>query len=81
MDISVLTTKMNSTSPKWREGLANLVYVRANTNSKIQLFEDIQGQSDIAMTKDMFEEGLHALADDGILTVMGEKCLLALNLL
>lgn len=37
-----------------------------------QLFEDIRGQSDIAITRDMFEEALRALADDDFLTVTGK---------
>uniref|UniRef100_A0A8B9TEM5 DNA replication licensing factor MCM4 n=1 Tax=Anas platyrhynchos TaxID=8839 RepID=A0A8B9TEM5_ANAPL len=37
-----------------------------------QLFEDLRAQSDMAVTKEMFEEALRALADDDFLTVTGK---------
>uniref|UniRef100_A0ABI7XUK4 DNA replication licensing factor MCM4 n=1 Tax=Felis catus TaxID=9685 RepID=A0ABI7XUK4_FELCA len=78
VDISILTTGMSATSRKRKEELAEalkrLILSKGKTPALKyqQLFEDIRGQSDIAITKDMFEEALRALADDDFLTVTGK---------
>uniref|UniRef100_A0A8C6C3Q2 DNA replication licensing factor MCM4 n=1 Tax=Monodon monoceros TaxID=40151 RepID=A0A8C6C3Q2_MONMO len=78
VDISILTTGMSATSRKRKEELAEalkkLILSKGRTPALKyqQLFEDIRGQSDIAVTKDMFEEALRALADDDFLTVTGK---------
>uniref|UniRef100_A0A8C9CEW2 DNA replication licensing factor MCM4 n=1 Tax=Phocoena sinus TaxID=42100 RepID=A0A8C9CEW2_PHOSS len=78
VDISILTTGMSATSRKRKEELAEalkkLILSKGRTPALKyqQLFEDIRGQSDIAITKDMFEEALRALADDDFLTVTGK---------
>ncbi|KAF6100148.1 minichromosome maintenance complex component 4 [Phyllostomus discolor] len=78
VDISILTTGMSATSRKRKEELAEALRKLILSKGKTpalkyqQLFEDIRGQSDIAITKDMFEEALHALADDDFLTVTGK---------
>ncbi|OWK04422.1 MCM4 [Cervus elaphus hippelaphus] len=74
VDISILTTGMSATSRKRKEELAEALRKLILSKGKTpalkyqQLFEDIRGQSDIAITKDMFEEALRALADDDFLT-------------
>ncbi|EHB01214.1 DNA replication licensing factor MCM4 [Heterocephalus glaber] len=78
VDISILTTGMSATSRKWKQELAEALKKLILSNGKTpalnyqQLFEAIWGQSDIAITKDMFEEALHAFADDNFLTVTGK---------
>uniref|UniRef100_A0A9L0IDJ2 DNA replication licensing factor MCM4 n=1 Tax=Equus asinus TaxID=9793 RepID=A0A9L0IDJ2_EQUAS len=78
VDISILTTGMSATTRKRKEELAEALKKLILSKGKIpalkyqQLFEDIRGQSDIAITKDMFEEALRALADDDFLTVTGK---------
>uniref|UniRef100_A0A4X2K3E7 DNA replication licensing factor MCM4 n=1 Tax=Vombatus ursinus TaxID=29139 RepID=A0A4X2K3E7_VOMUR len=78
VDISILTTGMSVTSRKRKEELAEALKKLIQSKGKTpalkyqQLFEDIRGQSDIAITKDMFEEALRALADDDFLTVTGK---------
>uniref|UniRef100_A0A673VE29 DNA replication licensing factor MCM4 n=1 Tax=Suricata suricatta TaxID=37032 RepID=A0A673VE29_SURSU len=77
VDISILTTGMSATSRKRKEELAEALKKLILSKGKTpalkyqQLFEDIRGQSDIAITKDMFEEALRALADEDFLTVTG----------
>lgn len=78
VDISILTTGMSATSRKRKEELAEALKKLILSKGKTpalkyqQLFEDIRGQSDIAITRDMFEEALRALADDDFLTVTGK---------
>uniref|UniRef100_A0A8C9AS17 DNA replication licensing factor MCM4 n=1 Tax=Prolemur simus TaxID=1328070 RepID=A0A8C9AS17_PROSS len=78
VDISILTTGMSATSRKRKEELAEALKKLILSKGKTpalkyqQLFEDIRGQSDIAITKDMFEEALRALADADFLTVTGK---------
>ncbi|GAB1300035.1 DNA replication licensing factor MCM4 [Apodemus speciosus] len=78
VDISILTTGMSATSRKRKEELAEALRKLILSKGKTpalkyqQLFEDIRGQSDTAITKDMFEEALRALADDDFLTVTGK---------
>ncbi|XP_045147639.1 DNA replication licensing factor MCM4 [Echinops telfairi] len=78
VDISILTTGMSATSRKRKEELAEALKKLILSKGKTpalkyqQLFDDIRGQSDIAITKDMFEEALRALADDDFLTVTGK---------
>ncbi|XP_008590171.1 PREDICTED: DNA replication licensing factor MCM4 [Galeopterus variegatus] len=78
VDISILTTGMSATSRKRKEELAEALKKLILSKGKTpalkyqQLFEDIRRQSDIAITKDMFEEALRALADDDFLTVTGK---------
>lgn len=69
---------MSATSRKRKEELAEALRKLILSKGKTpalkyqQLFEDIRGQSDTAITKDMFEEALRALADDDFLTVTGK---------
>ncbi|KAB0405223.1 hypothetical protein E2I00_005122 [Balaenoptera physalus] len=65
VDISILTTGMSAISAKWKEDkIPALKYP--------QLFEDVWEQSDIAITKDIFDEAPCALAEDDFLTVIGK---------
>ncbi|XP_053105030.1 DNA replication licensing factor MCM4 [Hemicordylus capensis] len=78
VDISILTTGMSATARKRKEELAQalkkLIQSKGRTPSLRyqQLFDDLRAQSEMAITKDMFEEALHALADDDFLTVTGK---------
>ncbi|XP_030070031.1 DNA replication licensing factor MCM4 [Microcaecilia unicolor] len=78
VDISILTTGMSATARKRREELAQVLKKLIQSKGKTpalkyqQLFDDLRAQSDAAITKDMFEEALHALADEDYLTVTGK---------
>ncbi|KAL8182170.1 UNVERIFIED_CONTAM: DNA replication licensing factor mcm4-B, partial [Gekko kuhli] len=78
VDISILTTGMSATARKRKEELAQALKKLIQTKGKTpalryqQLFDDLRAQSETAVTKEMFEEALHALADDDFLTVTGK---------
>lgn len=78
VDISILTTGMSATARKRKEELAQALKKLIQSKGKTpalkyqQLFEDLRAQSDSAITKDMFDEALHALADEDYLTVTGK---------
>ncbi|XP_057253734.1 DNA replication licensing factor MCM4 [Pezoporus wallicus] len=78
VDISILTTGMSATARKRREELAQALKKLIQSKGKTpalkyqQLFDDLRAQSDTAVTKEMFEEALRALADDDFLTVTGK---------
>uniref|UniRef100_A0A8C6YCV3 DNA replication licensing factor MCM4 n=1 Tax=Naja naja TaxID=35670 RepID=A0A8C6YCV3_NAJNA len=77
VDISILTTGMSATARKRKEELAQALKKLIQSKGKTpalkyqQLFEDLRAQSETAITKEMFEEALHALTDDDFLTVTG----------
>lgn len=78
VDISILTTGMSATARKRKEELAQALKKLIQSKGKTpamkyqQLFDDIRAQSDAAVTKDMFDEALRALADEDYLTVTGK---------
>ncbi|TRY90224.1 hypothetical protein DNTS_005830 [Danionella cerebrum] len=78
VDISILTTGMSATARKRKEEVAlalkKLIQSKGKTPTMKyqQLFDDLRGQSEAAITKDMFEEALRALADEDFLTVTGK---------
>ncbi|GCC26079.1 hypothetical protein chiPu_0004493 [Chiloscyllium punctatum] len=78
VDISILTTGMSATARKRKEELAQALKQFIQSKGKTpamkyqQLFDDLRSQSDVAITKDMFEEALRALADEDFLTVTGK---------
>ncbi|PIO30559.1 hypothetical protein AB205_0093080 [Aquarana catesbeiana] len=69
---------MSATARKRKEELAQALKKLIQSKGKTpalkyqQLFEDLRAQSDSAITKDMFDEALHALADEDYLTVTGK---------
>ncbi|NXO79094.1 MCM4 factor, partial [Sitta europaea] len=78
VDISILTTGMSATARKRKEELAQALRKLIQSKGKApslkyqQLLDDIRAQSDTAVTKEMFEEALRALADEDFLTVTGK---------
>uniref|UniRef100_A0A671KKR2 DNA replication licensing factor MCM4 n=1 Tax=Sinocyclocheilus anshuiensis TaxID=1608454 RepID=A0A671KKR2_9TELE len=78
VDISILTTGMSATARKRKEEVAQALKKLIQSKGKTlamkyqQLFDDLRGQSEAAITKDMFEEALRALADEDYLTVTGK---------
>ncbi|XP_039383301.1 DNA replication licensing factor MCM4 [Mauremys reevesii] len=78
VDISILTTGISATARKRKEELAQALKKLIQSKGKTpalkyqQLFDDLRAQSDAAVTKEMFEEALCALADDDFLTVTGK---------
>eukprot|EP00061_Rhincodon_typus_P019037 g48472.t1 len=85
VDISILTTGMSATARKRKEELAQALKQFIQSKGKTpamkyqQLFDDLRSQSDVAITKDMFEEALRALADEDFLTSKMDNLLLALS--
>ncbi|KAK9953065.1 hypothetical protein ABG768_017091 [Culter alburnus] len=78
VDISILTTGMSATARKRKEEVAQALKKLIQSKGKTpamkyqQLFDDLRGQSEAAITKDMFDEALRALADEDYLTVTGK---------
>ncbi|KAJ6662112.1 hypothetical protein lerEdw1_012577 [Lerista edwardsae] len=78
VDISILTTGMSATARKRKEELARALKKLIQSKGKTpalryqQLFDDLRAQSETAVTKEMFDEALQALADDDFLTVTGK---------
>uniref|UniRef100_A0A674MS25 DNA replication licensing factor MCM4 n=1 Tax=Takifugu rubripes TaxID=31033 RepID=A0A674MS25_TAKRU len=78
VDISILTTGMSATARKRREeaaqALKKLIQARGKTPTMKyqQLLDDLRGQSETAITKELFDEALRALADEDFLTVTGK---------
>ncbi|NXA89594.1 MCM4 factor, partial [Melanocharis versteri] len=78
VDISILTTGMSATARKRKEELAQALRKLIQSKGKApslkyqQLLDDLRAQSDTAITKEMFEEALRALADEDFLTVTGK---------
>ncbi|KAF2985171.1 hypothetical protein EK904_007485 [Melospiza melodia maxima] len=69
---------MSATARKRKEELAQALRKLIQSKGKApslkyqQLLDDLRAQSDIAVTKEMFEEALRALADEDFLTVTGK---------
>uniref|UniRef100_A0AAR2J885 DNA replication licensing factor MCM4 n=1 Tax=Pygocentrus nattereri TaxID=42514 RepID=A0AAR2J885_PYGNA len=78
VDISILTTGMSATARKRKEEVAQALKKLIQSKGKMpamkyqQLFDDLRGQSEAAITKDMFDEALRALTDEDYLTVTGK---------
>ncbi|XP_007548738.1 DNA replication licensing factor MCM4 [Poecilia formosa] len=78
VDISILTTGMSATARKRKEEVAQALKKLIETKGKTpamkyqQLLNDLRGQSETAITKELFDEALRALADDDYLTVTGK---------
>ncbi|XP_068427083.1 DNA replication licensing factor MCM4 [Clinocottus analis] len=78
VDISILTTGMSATARKRREEVAQALKKVIQTKGKTpamkyqQLLDDLRGQSETAITKEMFDEALRALSDEDYLTVTGK---------
>ncbi|CAM4521009.1 unnamed protein product [Caretta caretta] len=85
VDISILTTGISATARKRKEELAQALKKLIQSKDKTpalkyqQLFDDLRAQSDAAVTKEMFEEALRALADDDFLTVTGKTVSISLQ--
>ncbi|CAL8344985.1 unnamed protein product [Merluccius merluccius] len=78
VDISILTTGMSATARKRKEEITQALKKMLQSKTKTpvmkfqQLFDDLRGQSEIAITKDQFEEALKALSDEDYLTISGK---------
>ncbi|XP_076000568.1 DNA replication licensing factor MCM4 [Genypterus blacodes] len=78
VDISILTTGMSATARKRKEEVAQALKKLIQAKGKMpamkyhQLLDDLRGQSETAITKELFDEALRALADDDFLTVTGK---------
>uniref|UniRef100_A0A672ZFB5 DNA replication licensing factor MCM4 n=1 Tax=Sphaeramia orbicularis TaxID=375764 RepID=A0A672ZFB5_9TELE len=78
VDISILTTGMSATARKRKEEVAQALKKLIQSKGKTpamkyqQLLEDLRGQSETAITRELFDEALRALADEDYLTVTGK---------
>ncbi|KAG8014212.1 DNA replication licensing factor mcm4 [Nibea albiflora] len=78
VDISILTTGMSATARKRKEEIAQalkkLIQAKGKTPAMKyqQLLDDLRGQSETAITRELFDEALRALADEDYLTVTGK---------
>lgn len=78
VDISIFTTGMSATARKRREelvqALKKLIQAKGRGPAlKYQgLLDELRTQSDMAVTKELFDETLRALADEDFLTVTGK---------
>uniref|UniRef100_A0A8C4P0X4 DNA replication licensing factor MCM4 n=1 Tax=Dicentrarchus labrax TaxID=13489 RepID=A0A8C4P0X4_DICLA len=78
VDIAILTTGMSATARKRKEeaaqALKKLIQAKGKTPAMKyhQLLDDLRGQSETAITKELFDEALRALADEDYLTVTGK---------
>ncbi|XP_034039997.1 DNA replication licensing factor MCM4 [Thalassophryne amazonica] len=78
VDISILTTGMSATARKRKEEVAQALKKLIQSKGKTptmkyqQLLDDLRGQSPTAITKELFDEALQALADEDYLTVTGK---------
>ncbi|XP_037132340.1 DNA replication licensing factor MCM4 [Syngnathus acus] len=78
VDISILTTGMSATARKRKEEVAQALKKVIQAKGKMhaikyqQLLDDLRGQSETAVTKELFDEALRALADEDYLTVTGK---------
>ncbi|KAM9789380.1 DNA replication licensing factor MCM4 [Neosynchiropus ocellatus] len=78
VDISILTTGMSAAARKRKEDVAQalkrLIQAKGKTPAMKyqQLLADLRGQSETAITKELFDEALRALADEDYLTVTGK---------
>lgn len=87
IDISILTTGMSATSRKRRNelslGLKQLLETMrseksSESGSQIQfsyqnVFNEFKNSTTVMITKDMFEDSLKSLQDEGFLTIIGTK--------
>ncbi|EMP36698.1 DNA replication licensing factor mcm4, partial [Chelonia mydas] len=78
VDMRKIGSGISATARKHKEELAQALKKLIQSKGKTpalkyqQLFDDLRAQSDAAVTKEMFEEALRALADDDFLTVTGK---------
>ncbi|XP_069367870.1 DNA replication licensing factor MCM4 isoform X2 [Paralichthys olivaceus] len=78
VDISILTTGMSATARKRKEEVAQALKKMIQAKGKMpaikyqQLLDDLRGQSETAITKELFDEALRALSDEDYLTVTGK---------
>uniref|UniRef100_A0A7N9ARK1 DNA replication licensing factor MCM4 n=1 Tax=Mastacembelus armatus TaxID=205130 RepID=A0A7N9ARK1_9TELE len=78
VDISILTTGMSATARKRKEEVAQalkkLIQAKGKTPAMKyqQLLDDLRGQSETAITRELFDEALRSLADEDYLTVTGK---------
>jgi len=79
IDISILTTGMSAAGRKRRHEVAaalkKLIKERGNmpTVAYSRLYQELREQSDIMVTREMFEDAIKDLQDDDVITMMGRS--------
>ncbi|KAI4485938.1 hypothetical protein M0804_006427 [Polistes exclamans] len=79
IDISILTTGISSAARKRRfelnEALKKLILSKNKTSmlNYQKVFTEIRGSSDLLVTREMFEDALKDLQEDGVIIVVGKN--------
>lgn len=81
IDVSILTTGMSASSRRRRAELAvalrKMLESKAKTKAQSlayqKVFTEFKEQSDLMITREMFEDALKDLQDDGFLTIVGKS--------
>ncbi|KAG0428240.1 hypothetical protein HPB47_024760 [Ixodes persulcatus] len=81
IDVSILTTGMSASSRRRRAELAvalrKMLESKAKTKAQSlayqKVFTEFKEQSDLVITREMFEDALKDLQDDGFLTIVGKS--------
>nr|XP_020458354.1 DNA replication licensing factor mcm4-like [Monopterus albus] len=77
-ELQLMTIGMSATARKRKEEVAQalkkLIQAKGKTPAMKyqQLLDDLRGQSETAITRELFDEALRALADEDYLTVTGK---------
>ncbi|KAF7387318.1 hypothetical protein HZH68_012995 [Vespula germanica] len=81
IDIGILTTGISSAARKRKfeliETLKKLIQSKSKTSmlNYQKIFAELRGASDVLVTREMFEDALKDLQDDGVLIVVGKNAI------
>ncbi|XP_046833471.1 DNA replication licensing factor MCM4 [Vespa crabro] len=81
IDIGILTTGISSAARKRKfeliEALKKLIQSKSKTSmlNYQKIFTELRGASDVLVTREMFEDALKDLQDDGVLIVVGKNAI------
>lgn len=79
IDISILTTGISSIARKKKKELCDVLQKLIEKKDKIhilsqqKLFAEIKQSSELLITRDMFEDALRELQDNGLITIIGRS--------
>ncbi|XP_076175723.1 disc proliferation abnormal [Ptiloglossa arizonensis] len=79
LDITILTTGISSIARKKKKELCDVLQKLIESKNKVhilnqqKLFSEIRQSSELMITRDMFEDALRELQDNGLITVIGRS--------
>lgn len=85
IDVGILTTGLSSAARKRRVMLTNSVQKLIESKGKVptisyqKLFQEMKDSSEIMITREMFEDALKDLQDDGVVVVLGKTTIRLCN--